>query len=137
MAGLQRLPHHLGVAGAVERVVGAPDLVDAALGEIDQIRHQIALDFGRVYEMRHAEALAPGFLGRIEIDPDDHVGAGKAQSLNDIEPDAAQTEDDSGRPDLNLGGVDHSADAGGDAATDIEDFVEWRLGIDLGDGNLG
>src|SRR5262249_20930072 len=42
MAGLERLAHHRDVAGAVEGVVGAADLVGAALRHVDEVRDQIA-----------------------------------------------------------------------------------------------
>ena len=97
-AGFQRLAHDGRVAGAVEGVVGAADLVGAALGQVDQIGHEVAGDLLGVDEMRHAEALAPGFLRVVEVDADDHVGAGEAQTLDDVEADAAEAEDDRGRP---------------------------------------
>ncbi len=53
-----------------------------------------------------------------------------------VEADAAETEDDRGRADLDLGRVDDGADAGGDAAADVADLVEGRVRIDLGDGDL-
>ena len=81
--------------------------------------------------MRHAEALAPSLLGRVGIDPDDHVGADQAQSLNDVEPDPAQSEHDALGARFDLGGVDHRADAGGHAAADVADLVERRIRADL------
>ena len=86
--------------------------------------------------MRHAEALAPFLLVVVEIDADDHVGTGEPQPLNHVEADAAETEDDRCRADLNLGGVDHRADPGGDAAADIADLVERRVRVDLGQRDL-
>src|SRR5690606_15098896 len=100
MAGLKRLAHDFGVAGAVEGVVGAPDLIDAALGHIDQMDDDIALDLGRVDEVGHAEALAPRLLAVVDVDADDHVGPGKAQPLDHVEADAAETEYHGSRPDL-------------------------------------
>jgi hypothetical protein len=77
--------------------------------------------------MGHAEALAPGLLVVVDVDADDHVGAGKLQALDDVEADAAEAEDDGGRADLDLGGVDDRADAGRDAAADVADLVEGRV----------
>ena len=131
MAAFERDAHQFDIADAFERVVGAADLVVAALGHVDQMRHEIGADLGRIDEMRHAEAFAPGLLVRIEIDADDHVGAGKFQALNDIEPDAAEPEHDAFGAGLDLGGIDHRADAGGDAAADIADLVERRVGTDF------
>src|SRR5690606_5012383 len=97
MAGFERLAHDRDIAGAVERVVSAADLVGAALGHVDEVRDDIPLNLARIDEMGHAEALAPFLLGVVEIDPDDHVGARKAQALDDVEADATETEDDGGR----------------------------------------
>ena len=51
VAALERLAHQLDVADALEAVVGA------ALGQLDEVRHQIALDLLRVDEVGHAELL--------------------------------------------------------------------------------
>ena len=136
MTGLERLAHHLHVAGAVEGVVGTTNLVVAAFGHVDEIGHDVALDFHRVDEVRHAEPLAPDLAVRVDVDPDDHVGAGKPEALDDVEPDAAQAKNDRSGTRLHLGGVEHGADAGGHAAADVEDLVERRVGVDFGDRNL-
>src|SRR5208283_1984923 len=126
MAGFQRLAHDGDVAGAIERIVGAADLVGAALGEVDEIGHEVFSNLFRIDEMRHAEALAPGLLAVVEVDADDHVGAGEPEALVDVEADAAEAENDRRRPRLDLGGVEHGADSGGDAAADVADLVEGR-----------
>src|SRR4029077_7332086 len=92
---------------------------------------EIAFNLVRIDEVRHAEALAPGLLFRVEIDADDHVGADKAQALDHVEPDAAEPEDDAFCAWLDLGGVDDSADAGGYAAADVADLVERCVGADF------
>ena len=58
VAALERLAHHLDVADALEAVVGA------ALGQVDQIGHEVALDLLRVDEVGHAE-----FLGQRPLAP--------------------------------------------------------------------
>src|SRR3984885_7842094 len=59
MAALQRMAHQIYIADAFETIVGA------AVGECDQVGHEIAADFLRIDEVRHAEflgeRLAPGF----------------------------------------------------------------------------
>ena len=125
------MPHQVDVADAFEGVVGAADLVGAALGHIDEMGDEIAADLLRIDEMRHAEALAPRFLFRVEIDADDHVGADEPQPLDDVEPDAAEPEHDALGARLDLGGVDDRADAGGDAAADVADLVERRVLADF------
>src|SRR5262252_6386186 len=136
MAGFERLAHHRDVAGAVEGVVGAADLVGAALGHVDEVRDQIAADLFRIDEVRHAEALAPLLLGVVDVDADDHVRAGEPQPLDDIEADAAETEHDALRAGLHLGGIEDGADAGGDAAADVADLVERGVLANLGDRDL-
>src|SRR6266849_5225151 len=67
MAGLQRLAHYRDVAGAVEGVVVAADLVRPALGHVDEVRDQIAANLFRIDEVRHAEALAPFLPGAVDV----------------------------------------------------------------------
>ena len=47
MAGFERLAHDRGVAGAIEGVVGAADLVGPALGQVDEIGNDVAVDLAR------------------------------------------------------------------------------------------
>ena len=70
MAGFQRLAHHHHVAGAIEGVVGAADLVSAPLGHVDQIGDEIAADLLGIDEVGHPEAFAPGLAVGIDVDPD-------------------------------------------------------------------
>ena len=37
MAGLQGLPHDADIAGAVERIIGAADLIGTALCDVDEM----------------------------------------------------------------------------------------------------
>src|SRR4051794_28367417 len=118
MTAFQGLPHRLHIADAFEAVIGA------ALGQIDQIRHKLALHLFRVDKMRHAEFLGQLAPPRVYIDPDDHVSADHPAALYDVEADAAQPEHDDPRAGLHLGGVDDGADPSGDAAADVADPVE-------------
>src|SRR5262252_8659983 len=137
MAGFERLTHDGDVAGAVEGIVGAADLVGAALGHVDEVRDQIATNLFRIDEVGHAEALAPLLLGVVEVDADDHVGAGEPQPLDDVEADAAEPEHDALRAWFHLGGIENGADAGGDAAADVTNLVERSVLANLGDRDLG
>ena len=74
---------------------------------------------------------------RVEVDADDHVGPGEPGTLDDVEADAAQAEDDDIVAGLDLGGVDDRTDAGGHAAADVADLVERRVAPDLGQCDLG
>src|ERR1700680_1175829 len=105
MAAFQRRAHQSDIADAFKGVVGTADLVGAALGHVYKVGDEIAADVARIDEMRHAEALAPGLLVRIEINADDHIGADQPQALDDIEPDAAETEYDRFGAGFDLGGV--------------------------------
>src|SRR5882672_4250098 len=132
MTAFQRLAHQLGVADTFEAVVGA------AVGEFDQVRHQVlALERRRIDEVSHAELAAERLARRVEVDAHDHVGADHARALQDVEPDAAQAEHDDVGARFDLGGVEHRADAGGDAAADVADLVERRDGADFRQRNLG
>src|SRR5205085_9051911 len=124
VAAFERGAHEVDVADAFEAVVGAADLVRAALDQIHQIRNEVAADLVRIDEVRHAEAFAPGLLRRIGVDADDHVGAGEPQPLNDVQPDAAEAEHDALGANFDFRGVEHGTDASGDAAADVADLVE-------------
>src|SRR6266446_2194207 len=89
MTGFQRLAHDRDVAGTVEGVVGAANLVGTALCHINEVRDEVAADFFRIDEVRHPETLAPLLLGVVDVDADDHISAGKPQSLDDVEANAA------------------------------------------------
>src|SRR5262245_3937117 len=137
MARLQCLAHDGDVPGAIEGIVGAADLVGPALCHVDQMRYQIAADLFRVDEVRHPEALAPLLLAVVDVDADDHVSTCKPQPLNDIEANAAEPKHDALRTRLHLGGIEDSADAGGNAAADIADLVEGSVLANLGNRDLG
>ena len=88
------------------------------------------------------KCVMPNFLAispsrGIEVDADDLVGADHAGALDHVEADAAEAEhhDIGAGPDL--GGVDHRADAGRDAAADVADLVEGRVLAHLGERDLG
>ena len=75
MTGFQRLPHHVGIAGAVERIVRA------AIGQRHQMLDNIAADLFRIDEMGHAEFPAPCFAVIIDIDADNLVRADHPRAL--------------------------------------------------------
>jgi hypothetical protein len=75
-------------------VVRAADLVEGGLGHVDEIGLTTSPSiFLRVDEMGHAELLAPGLVVGVDVDADDHVGAGHFQALDHVQADAAQAED--------------------------------------------
>jgi hypothetical protein len=125
VAALEGLAHHVHIADALEAVVGA------AAGELDQVRHEVALHFLRVHEVRHAELagerLARGFTSTPMI-----LSAPAMRApWTDVQADPAEAEHDDVRAGLDLGGVDDGADSGGHTAADVADLVEGRVLADL------
>ena len=59
-----------------------------------------------------------------------------ASALHDVEADPAESEDDDVRTRFDLRGVDHRADAGRHAATDVTNLVERRVASNLRDRDL-
>src|SRR5450759_3769093 len=96
----------------------------------------ISIDLGGVDEMRHAEAVAPFFLGTIEVNSDDFVGAHHPRALDDVEPDTAKPEHDHVCARRDLGGVHHRADTRRHTAAAIATLIERRVLANLRDGNL-
>src|SRR5882757_10314549 len=125
MAAFQRLAHHGGIAGAVERVVGA------AVGQPNEVLDDVAGDLLGIDEMSHAELAAPFFLGIVDVDADDLVGTNHLRTLNDVEPDAAEAEHHHIGARRDLGSVDDGADAGRHTATDVAALVKRRVLADL------
>src|SRR6202030_4244369 len=101
MTALERLAHQVNIADALEAVIGP------SFGQVDKVGHEITLHLLGVDEMSHAELARERFARRVEVDTDNHVGAGHASTLDDIEPDAAKPEHHDIGSRLDLGGVDH------------------------------
>ena len=135
VGAFQRVAHHLDVAGAVEGVVRAADLVEGFV--MSTMGDQIALDLCGLTKWVMPNRSPHSSLVVVDVDADDHVGPGHPQALDHVQPDAAQAEDHGLGPDLDLGGVDHRADAGGHAAADVADLVEGRVLAHLGQRDFG
>src|SRR5207342_2377210 len=131
MATLERGPHHLGVAGRIECVIGP------AVGQFDDLgndilaRHALGIE-----EVRHAELPAPLLTRRVDVDADNPIGADHFGTLDDVEADPAEAEHDDVGARFDLGRLDHRADAGGDPAANVAAGLERRVLTDLGDRNL-
>src|SRR4029078_2428402 len=102
VAAFQSRAHHFGVAGRVERIVGATvgdlqHLVDDTLAVL-----ALAVD-----EVGHTELAAPFLARGVDVDPDDLVRADQLRALNEVEADAAESEDDAVRAGLHFRGRDH------------------------------
>src|SRR5580698_9171438 len=130
VTGFQRLPHHGGIAGAVEGVIGA------AIGQRDQMLDNIAIHLLRIDKMGHSETAAPLFLGIVDIDADDFVGADHPRALDHIESDAAEAEHHHIGARRHLRRIDHRADTGRDTAADVAALVERRVLADFRDRDL-
>ena len=124
--GFQCGAHYADISSRIECVIGP------ALGQGDQMRDQIARHFRRVHEIGHAETGGHIKLAVVQVHANDLISPGKPQALDHVQPDPAQTKDNRAAADLDLGGVDDSADARGDTAANIADLVERRILADLG-----
>ena len=131
VAALQGRAHDVDVADALERVV------DAAIGQVDDDVLDRVVVVGRVDEVRGAERAREVELGRVDVDGDDPAGLGHHRALDHGQADAAEAEHGHAGPGLDLRGVEHRADAGGDAAAEQADLVERRRRVHLGGGDLG
>ena len=85
----------------------------------------------RIDEIGHAEFARHRLTPRVDINPDDLVGADHARRLDHVQPDAAESEHDDVGARFHLGSKQHGADAGSDAATDIANLVERRIAADF------
>ena len=132
VAAFQGLSHRRGVADAFKRVVCS------AFRERDEVSYEVVafVELFRIDEVRHAELLAERLSSWVRIDADDHRGTYESCALDDIEPDAAQSEDDDASTWLDLGGIDDGSDSCCNAATDVADLVEGRVLADFGEGDL-
>ena len=91
------------------------------------MRHQVALDLRGIHEMGHAEFLGDSFARGIHVDADDHRRARHPRALHDVEADPAEPEHDHPVARLHLRGVQHGADSGRDAASDVANLFERRV----------
>nr|GEU28163.1 hypothetical protein [Tanacetum cinerariifolium] len=125
VGAFERLAHQLGVAHALEAVVGA------AVGQLDDGVHHV-FHLVRINEMRHAELARHVLALGVDVDADDLVGAHHPGSLDHVQADAAQAEHDHVGARLHLGREHHGAHARGHAATDVAHLVERRIVADFG-----
>src|SRR5262249_62067959 len=87
MATFQRLPHGGDIADAFEREIRT------ASGQVDNsLHHLVTANLIWIDEMRHAEFLSRGALGRIGVDADDLVGADHPSALDHVESDPTDAE---------------------------------------------
>src|SRR5437868_15199857 len=78
---------HASSACRITSVLPVQSKVKSAPPSVSPTRcDDIAVELLRIDEMRHAEAAAPFFLGVIDIDADDSVGAAQFRALAHIEP---------------------------------------------------
>src|SRR3982751_1093694 len=131
VAAFESGTHDLGIPGRVEAVVGA------AVGDLGDLgNNRGAVLVPRIDEVRHSELPPPLLAHRIDIDSDDPVRPNQLRALDDVEPDPAETEHHNICARLDLGGVDHRADASGHPAADVAAGLERSVLTDLRDRNL-
>ena len=121
MGRLKGCAHHRHISRGVKGVICAPT------GQLDKMGNQIALYFGWVDEISHAKLLAHLNLAGVQVDPDDLISTRKAQTLDHVQPDPAEAKHNGAAANLDLGGVDHRANACGDPTTDIANFIKRRV----------
>ena len=130
VAALQRLAHDLDIADAFKRVV------HSAISHILDGVHHVAGDLRRVEGIGCAQRGRHGEFVRVDIDSDDPAGLGHDRTLDHRQTDPAEAEDGDCRTRLDLGSIQHRADASGDAAAQQTDLVQRRGGIDFGQGDF-
>ena len=86
--------------------------------------------------MGHAETLAPFLLSFINIDADDFICADHTRSLQDIQPNPAQTKDNDICARFYLGRICHSAHTRRHAAANVTAFVKRRVGPNFSNSNF-
>src|SRR4029078_403812 len=87
VAAFQSRAHHFGVAGRVERVIGA------AVGDLQHlVDDRLAVLAFAVDEVGHAELAAPFLAVRVDVDADDLVRADDLRALDHVEANAAEAE---------------------------------------------
>src|SRR5690606_2619138 len=129
VAAFERLAHDLGVADALEGVVGA------AVAQLNDVIHHV-FDVVGIHKVGHAELAGHGLALRVDVGADDLVGADHLGPLDHVQADAAQPEHHDVGAGLDLSGDQHGAQAGGDTAADIADLVEGRVFTHLGQRDL-
>ena len=130
VAAFQRRSHQVDVAHALERIVRA------AIGQVDDDFLDGLVVVLRIDEIRGAQHARHLELVLVDVDGDDASRLRHHRALDDAEADPAEPEHDDGGAGLDLGGVEHRADAGGNPAAQQADLVQRRLGVDLRDGDF-
>src|SRR5581483_6075078 len=82
MTALERLTHQVHTTDAFEAVVGA------AVGERDEVLHQVTPHFLRIHEVRHPKFFRQRLAPRIDVHADDLVGTHQTGALDHVQPDA-------------------------------------------------
>ncbi len=130
VAALQGSPHQLNVADALEGVI------NAAVGHLHDHVLNGLLMFLRVEEVSSAQFPCDVELGRVEINGDDARGLCHPCTNDRRQTDATQTENGHARAFLHLGGIQHGANSGSDAAAQQADLVQRRILGNPGQGNF-
>ena len=117
MAGLECLPHRVRSTNTLKGVV------ETAIGHVYEVSHQIFV-LQRVHKIGHAKLLAQCLFVWIGVYANNARGAHQASALNHIEANTAKPKHSHRGTRLDLHGEGNGADARGDSAADVTDFVE-------------
>src|SRR6516162_271549 len=69
MAAFERNSHQIDVAHAFKGIIGAAGLVGVAFSHVDEMGDEIAADFRRIDEMRHAKRSPQAFFSGLRSTP--------------------------------------------------------------------
>src|SRR5471032_2317449 len=130
VAALQGRAHQLHIADALE------GKVHAAVGQVDDHVLDGAVVVFRVDAVGGAQLPGDFKLGRVDVDGNDATGLGFHRADDGRQANAAEAEDSHGIARLDLGSVDHRADAGGNAAAEQADLFQRRFFRDFCNGNF-
>ena len=116
------------IAGGIKRVICA------AFSQGYKMRDQITLNLCRVDEIGHAKPRCHIALIRVQINANNLICTGK-RSLGSRSGQCPKPNTIALLP-INLGGVHHRAKARGDPATNVTNFIKWRIRVDFGKRNF-
>src|SRR5690606_22859417 len=108
-------------------------VIDTAIGQIDDDVLNGPVGILRVHAIGGTEHFGHFEFFRVDIDHDNARRPRQHGALNHAETDPAETEYRYRRTRRDLGGVQHRADARGDAAAEQAHLVERRSLVDFGD----
>ena len=120
VTALQGLSHDFRITDAFERVV------HTAIGEIHNGLYGVVHIIG-VDKIRHTKPLSQRLTPTVQVDTDNPLGPRQTGPLNNIQPNAPQTEYGHRGAGFYLCCIHHRTDSSGDAAADVTHLVKRRI----------